>query len=46
MVKNQKQYDFLYSYMNMWVHNELKNNMVLEDVLFNFGKPENSEENE
>ena len=42
MVKNQSQYNFLYSYMNMWARHELKNNMILEDILFNFGHtPEN-----
>lgn len=36
MVKNQQQYNFLYSYMNMWVEHEKKNEF-LDDILFNFG---------
>ena len=45
MVKNQQQYNFLYSYMNMWVEHEKKNEF-LDDILFNFGQPSNNGSNE
>ena len=39
MVKTQQQYNFLYSYMKMWVQHEQKNEF-LEDIRFNFGQSE------
>ena len=38
MVKKQAQYNFLYTYMNLWIKHELQNNLILEEILFDFGK--------
>ena len=43
MVKKQAQYNFLYTYMNLWIKHELQNNLVLEEILFDFGKPDGLE---
>ena len=42
MVKKQPQYVFLYTYMDLWIKHELQNNLMLEEVLFDFGMSDNS----
>ena len=37
MVKKQSQYVFLYTYMDLWIKNELEKSAGPDQVLFNFG---------
>ena len=37
MVKKQSQYVFLYTYMNLWIKNDLENGADPNRILFNFG---------
>ena len=36
MVKNQQQYVFLYTYMNMWIKHDLVNGANPDDIRFDF----------
>ena len=37
MVKKQSQYVFLYTYMDLWIKNDLENGADPNRILFNFG---------
>ena len=37
MVKKQSQYVFLYTYMDLWIKNDLENGANPNKILFNFG---------
>jgi len=37
MVKKQSQYVFLFTYMDLWIKNDLENGADPEKVLFDFG---------
>lgn len=37
MVKKQSQYVFLYTYMGLWIKNDIENGSDPQQVLFNFG---------
>jgi len=42
MVKKVAQYTFLYTYMDLWIKRELNHNLMLEEILFDFGHEKNN----